>query len=608
MTDEISLERGLLGYWPGERSPDGIVRDHSPEGNDGTYGIDARWIWFTDPRAIRHVGSRDRTYFAYLGGPTGTDIVAAAYDHDERDLSRSVVEPEFSTDDHTNPSLFVRDDGHVLVFWAGHNGEEIFSAVSTDPESVDDFADLSSFAGESVTYPNPVRSPNGDGIYLFYRDRVVTRDTTDDRWGYMGDGNLYYRESSDGGETWTEETLLARPPEGHYSMYFVPAVGDDAVHLFFTDAERGGDAPKWNVMYAKFRDGSFYTATDERIADPDGFPLEKAEMETVYDSTAEGNSHAWVWDAAVDDGGRPVVAYATFPSTLNHEYRWARHDGEVWRDCHLANAGRYIARRPIELHYSGGLAIDRDDPTTVYGCVSRGEDCLLRRYETETGGRTWSETTVTRRPLGVDNRPVVPHNASDDLPVLWLTGSYKHMDTAATVLRGLPGEDLAGDVLEGDSTRGVDLGLDLYGPEAFTRGLTLTATVTPDDPADPGVVANLGGAVVLGTAVGNGSGIGCEFETTGAGTSLATDRIDAGHPVHAAVRWDGNAAELLVDGELRDDATATGSLAIDDEWASWTLLKDEYLIGRGFAGRVADLRLYRRALNDAELAVLADVE
>lgn len=179
MREETTLTRGLLGYWSGYQSRDGILRDHSPAGTDGNYGIDARWIWFTNPRAVKHVGDRDRTYFCYLGGETGTDIVVTSYDHDEAALARRTVATEFSGDDHTNPSIHVRDDGHILLFWTGHNDDAIQYAPSARPESIESFGPTESFTGESVTYPNPVRSPFGDDpIYLFYRDRVYNEIKT----------------------------------------------------------------------------------------------------------------------------------------------------------------------------------------------------------------------------------------------------------------------------------------------------------------------------------------------------------------------------------------------------------------------------------------------
>ncbi|WP_255171418.1 BNR-4 repeat-containing protein [Natrononativus amylolyticus] len=605
MNDGPNLRRGLLGHWPGERSPDGVVSDRSPEANHGNYGVDARWIWFTNPRAVRHVDDRDRTYLCYLGGPSGRDIVAAAYDHDDRSFLTTVLASEFSADDHTNPSIHVREDGHVLVFWAGHNGDALFSAVSSEPESIAAFERPGRIEQESVTYPNPVRAPWSDELYLFYRDRTYTSDATDDKYGYVGDGNVYYRVSTDGGRTWGDQTRIVRPPEGHYSMYFVPAAGEEAIHFFFTDAERGGDAPKWNVMYARFRDGSFAAADGTPIADPDELPLRKDDLEVVYDSTAPGNHSTWIWDAAVDADGHPVAAYATFPSTLAHEYRYARWDGDRWRDFHLADAGRYVARRPIELHYSGGLSLDRDDPSVVYGCVARGDDCVLRRFETDTGGETWAEVPVTRRPNGCDLRPVVPRNASDELPVLWLAGSYEHMDTSQTVLRGLPADHLAGGELEGDGRHGVDLGVDLYDAAAFREGLTVCARVDARTLDERGVVANAGGAVTLGVGLdGPGYGFALEDER-GNETVVSYSDAVAGVPRHLAGRWDGAAVEFAVDGQVVADAPFEGPLAFE-ELASWTLLKGEYLLGGGFDGAATDVRLYRRPLSDDEVAVLAD--
>ncbi|WP_276256376.1 BNR-4 repeat-containing protein [Halomontanus rarus] len=607
MNDDSALSRGLLGHWSGERSPDGIVRDRSLERNDGVYGRDARWIWFTNPRAVRHVGDRERTYVCYLGGPTGTDIVVGAYDHEMRSFSTSVVVDSFSADDHTNPSLAVREDGRILVFWAGHNADALYYTVSREAESVASFESPRRIEQDSVTYPNPVWAPDDpERLSLFYRDRTHTRDATNDKYGYVGDGNLYYRVSDDGGLTWGEQTRIVVPPDGHYSMYFVPARGDDAVHFFFTDAERGGDAPKWNIMYAQLRDGSFYTADDTLIAGPDDLPMTKADLEVVYDSTADGNHYAWVWDSAVDDDGNPVVAYATFPSTLAHEYRYARWDGDEWRDYHLADAGRYIARRPIELHYSGGLSLDRDDPSVVYGCVSRGEQCVLERFETDTGGETWAKRAVTKRPTSCDIRPVVPRNAGDDLPVFWLTGSYEHMDTSQTVLRGLPADHLSGETLETTGSHGVDLGFDRYDAAAFTDGVTVASWIEPRDATSSQIIANFGGGITLGIGLEGEPGVA--FSLTGADeeTAVTWDATRANERCHVAGTWNGtDRLALAIDGETVDEACFDGPIDLETERTSWTLLKGEYLVGDGYDGTAEDVRLYDRPLSTDEIRALS---
>lgn len=608
MRQNSTLSRGLLGHWPGPCSPNGDLRDVSPEGNHGNYGIDARWIWFTNPRAIRHVASRKRTYLCYLGGPTGCDVVAAAYDHGTRSLSTTVVHGSFSADDHANPSIHVRNDDRVMLFWSGHNGDRIHYAISRDPESVAAFGPRRTIAQDSVTYPNPVRSPDDrETLYLFYRDRTRTYDATNDEYGYIGDGHLYYRTSRDDGLTWGDQTRIAAPPEGHYSLYFLPVRGDDAIHLFFTDAERGGDAPKWDVRYARFRDGNLYSADGDPIAEPRDLPVAKSDLEVVYDSTADGNHYAWIWDGAVDDDGNPVVAYATFPSTLAHEYRYARWDGRRWRDHHLTDAGRYIARQPIELHYSGGLSLDRDDPDVVYGCVSRGERCELRRFETATGGETWSESTVTKRPIGCAIRPVVPRNAGTDVPVLWTVGSYRHMDTAQTVLRDLPADVFAGSALEGDGQRGVDLGFDRYDGAAFARGISVAASIEPRDVTSPQVLVNFGGGITLGIGLDGTSGLGFSLDGPDGETAVSWDGIRADEQRHVVGRWDGRKRlTLTVDGRSVDDARFDGPIELGTEWASWTLLKGQYLFGDGYDGIVEDVRLYDRPLSAAELRLLSE--
>ena len=619
-----TLRIGLLGYWPGTRSPDGFLRDYSPESNHGIVGFDARWIWFTNPRAVRYVDDEDRTYVGYLGGPTGTDIRVGAYDHRANEWEGTTLHASFSADDHTNPSLVVREDGHLLVFWTGHNGEKIFYAISEEPESVSEFGRCRTISQHVVTYPNPVLIPeNGRStLYLFYRDREVTADATDDEYGYIGDGNVYYRRSLDGGSTWTDQREMVAAPDGHYSMYFVHAQGDDGtVHFFLTDAERGGDAPKWHVLHCAYRDSAFYRADGSRIACEVELPLTRSDLEVVYDSANEDNEYAWVWDCGVDADGNPAVVYATFPSTLDHEYRYARWDGDGWLDHHVTTAGRYIEEDGVELHYSAGIAMDPSDPDVVYACFHRDGYRGLKRLETNTGGRTWTARDVTTRSAGTVLRPVVPLNAAAEVPVLWLAGTYRNMHSSGTVLRGLPGgrtdetfdenggiEGIEGSALVGDGTRGVSLGPHRFRGCVFRDGVSVSALVSPSDPAAEGVVANFGGAIRLGFSRKTEGGI--EFALSDGGDDERTARWewDGGGVRHFVEgKWDGTEMQLLIDGEAVDTRPFEGPLEFGTEPADWTLLRDAYLMGAGFRGRVEEVRLYDRCPSAAESRRLAEL-
>lgn len=603
---DSDLEDGLLGYWPVTRSPEGYVRDRSPEGNHGQFGVDARWIWFTNPRAVRHVGDRDCTYVGYLGGPSGTDIQVGAYDHDDGDLTRTTVAEGFSPDDHTNPSLLVADDGTVLVFWTGHNGEAINYARSERPEDVTAFGPTRSLSGESVTYPNPTAAPDGT-LTLLYRDRTVTRDATDNRFDYVGDGHTFFRTSTDGGRTWSDPVRAVTAPEGHYSMYFVHATDDDGgVHLFYTDAERGGDAPKHDVRYCCFRDGSFHRADGAVLADAADLPLEKGDLELVYDSSEPGNHHTWVWDVAVDDG-KPAVVYATFPSTLAHEYRYARWDGERWHDHHLADAGAYIEEGVggVELHYSAGIALDKSDPTVAYGAVNRDDYRALRRFETETGGRTWASHELRRDEAGTSMRPVAPLNASEEAPVLWLSGSYPHMNASQTVLRGLPTDGIREPALSGDGEHGADLGIDPYPDRTFAEGLSVSALLRTRAPETRQTVLRFGAGIRLDVAREASNAVECTLAGEGDETTVSWDGLEAGDSRFVEASWDGEAVTLFVDGEAVDTRPFAGPPRFGRN-AGWTLLKGEHMMAHGFRGAVAEIRLYNRATTSAESERLAE--
>lgn len=621
------LQNSLIGYWPGSRSPTGHLWDRSPEKNHGVVGFDARWIWFTNPRAIHHVGKEDKTYVGYLGGPTGTDIQIGSYDHTTGSLTRTTLQESFSSDDHTNPSIHVRGDGHVLAFWTGHNGEAIHYAVSTHPEDVSTFESRRSIDGDCVTYPNPIRaSPeeaDEDLLCLFYRDRVYTEDTTDDKYGYMGDGNVYYRTSSDGGETWSDQTQFLQAKSGHYGTYFVHATAaDGTIHFFVTDAERGGDAPKHHVMHLEIYDGSCYRADGTRLAGRGDLPLSVEELPVIYDSSAPGNHSSWVWDAGVDSDGNPAVVYATFPSTLSHEYRYARWDGSTWQDFHVADAGRHIEEQGVELHYSAGIAMDADDPDVLYACFGPGESADLTRLETDTGGRTWAATDVTDRVVGTQLRPVVPQNASDEIPVLWLAGWYPSMHSSQTVLRGLP-TDSTGGSLEVDGSRGVSLGAHRYESHHFSDGVSDgqgasdgSSELASDgvslsmllrvDARTNGTVMNFGGALRLDVARSTNDAVECSLSSSDEHCVTSWSGVTVGDWQFVEGCWDGETFRLLVEGEIVDEQPFEGPLVFE-EGTGWTLCRDAHLMGAGFNGALREVRLYNRPTTQGESHRLAEL-
>lgn len=588
--------RGLLGYWPGDISPGGRVRDHSPEENHGIYGRDARWVWFTNPRAVRHVGDHDRTYVGYVGGPTGRDVCVGVYDHDTGSFETTVVEPDVSRNDHTTPAVLARNDGHLLVCWSRHDGESMRSLVSTDPEDISTFETTATHEGAAVCYPNPIQigTDRGSPIYLFYRDRAGT-----------GDGHVYYRRSEDGGHSWSEDERLVTAPAGHFSVYFVAAERNGCIHLFFTDAEGGSTTPKRHVLYGRLEDNTFFEADGSVIAAETQVPLSTDDLEVVYDSTAPDNHFCWIWDAGVDEGGNPAVVYATFPSSLAHEYRYARWTGERWVDRFLIDAGEYLGADAATRYYSGGIAIDERDPDTVYASVRRGGRFVLKRLETDNLGRTFAADTITDRAAGDHMRPVVPSNATEEVPVLWNAGAYNNFDSSQTTLQGVPVDPPATGCLAGHGERGVSLGIDLYGAGAFDAGLSVSLAFETTDPSAEQTLADFGGGIEL--AVGDPNELRFSLaDGAGASTTVAWDGVAADTEYFVEGAWDGrNELTLFVEDTVEETARFEGPVGFDADRRGWTLMKRSLLEDAGLRGRLRSVRLYNRPLSDTERARLA---
>jgi hypothetical protein len=366
---------------------------------------DGAWCWFQDPRAVRHVGRADRTYTGWV--TRGGDIEVASYDHATGDVERTTLHADFEEDDHDAPSVYVDEDDRLLVFYTAHGGPEIHYRRSAGPEDVTSFEPARTIAPSGGhTYPNPRRL--GDELFLFYRN---------------GNGSLSFVTSGDDGRTWSEERELVTTGGRDWCVYFkISAVRDGTVDAGLTYAQGGRHEPHRHVRHARF-DGRELRTADGDAVGGDGEPTTIWETPSVYDSDDTGHD-AWIWDCSATDGV-PELVYAELRSQTDHAYRYARWTGEGWRDVPLADAGSHIVEGNDETYYSGGVYLDHERTGVCYLSVGDHANSVLERAETVDGGESWETTTVADGG-GQNVRPVVPRNRSDDLPVLWMRGSYTY--------------------------------------------------------------------------------------------------------------------------------------------------------------------------------------
>src|SRR5919205_1177403 len=279
------------------------------------------WCWFADPRAVHYAG---RTYAGWLDW--GGHVNVGAYD--ERSGRRVTVALFGHVDDHASPTLSVRPDQRLMVFYSQHDGRHILYRVSTRPLDITSWGPTLRLPTRHLgrggnTYPSPLRLPaEGNRLWVFWR-----------------------------GTDWSSFFSI-QGRSGRWS-----------IHMAFTRSHPR-EAPT-GIYYAKYRHGAVCRASGRRIRTVARLPFSPRGADKVYDARRHGAS-GWVHDIAVGPYGRPVIVYAVIHSRSRHDYRYARWTGRRWADHLVAGAGGTISITPREWGYSGGITLDKRDPSIVY--------------------------------------------------------------------------------------------------------------------------------------------------------------------------------------------------------------------------------------------------
>ena len=375
------------------------------------------WCWFSDSRAVFAAG---RTYSSWIDNRGR--IYVAAYDHVTRRMQTVPIATRFDVDDHNNPSLLVHTDGRISAFWSGHNGPAIHVRTTRRAHDLTSFGPRRDVPAripgdQDVTYTNPIQVPTeNDRIYLFWRSHH---------------SHQAYSTSDDQGRTWSPAKVLIDQP-GHRPYVKYSHRGGVIAAAFTNGHPR--DIPT-SIHYVELKGGSVYKADGTLVRRMGSGPMAPKHGDVVWDAKRTG-VRAWVWDVAQDVLGRPVVAFTTIRSATDHRYHYARWDGSRWVVRELARAGGTISDER-EPHYSGGISLDHDDPSTLV--MSRRSPrgiYEIERWTTRDGGQSWSTRPLTAGSAAHNYRPVIARGPGSHLTggISWLNGSYGYFTTWRTTV------------------------------------------------------------------------------------------------------------------------------------------------------------------------------
>ena len=382
-----------------------------------TMSADGAWCWFQDPRAVYIGGEHNLTIAGWMTSEGALQV--GTLDHNRGDTASITMKANWDINDHNTSSMLVLPDNRLAVFYARHNKQGLFVRKSTEPASIQAWEEEVAVSMEDrITYSHPVYLASEGRYFVFWRGPSwkPTLSTSTDL------------------TTWTDSAILlqeeGKEDENVRPYLKVATDNDNTIHFAFTNGHPRNE-PTNSIYYLQYRDGMFFNIKGDQVGSLNQLPVSITPDLLVYDGS-KTDVRAWLWDIAEDAEGYPVVVYTRLPSEMDHRYHYARWNGSEWFDKEMTDAGPWFPQTPAgederEVHYSGGIALDHNNPSRVYLSSRRGTQFEIERWQTEDGGMSWDVSEITSGSNSLNVRPVVPrgYRGDQDL-VLWMEGSYTH--------------------------------------------------------------------------------------------------------------------------------------------------------------------------------------
>jgi len=392
------------------------------------------WCWFADPRAL-HNG--DYTYLGYID--VHGNVCATQLNERTGERTEVLIRSCFQPDDHNNPTFQVLPDGRVMIFYTRHTDEpRIWYRISKRAGDISDLGKEKFIQTKhNTTYPSPfIMSDDPQHIYLCWRGigwhPTIARITLPDAEDSV---------TVDYGPKQIVQSTGARPYAKYYSN------GRDKIYLAYTTGHPDNEWPNWlyfNVVDINHGNGPILRTLHGEplsiIADGPFHVSKRPIYQQTFPTTiidAPRNSRCWLWQIALDKQERPVVAMVHIDSLKTaHEYLYAHWTGTDWRLTDLGSGGHAFHQNwnRTERCYSGGMAIDQEQPETVYLSMPVGDtyEIVRLKIDPQTGSVASREAVTTHSPKN-NCRPFVVNGQP-----YWMQGDYYYWMVNKSYPEGYP--------------------------------------------------------------------------------------------------------------------------------------------------------------------------
>jgi hypothetical protein len=379
-----------------------------------------------------------KTYFGFVD--TAGGIRVGAYTHSTKTVAFSPAIVTIIPDIHCTPSVIVRQsDSKLVIACSPHNltpSVHMYVAISTNAEDVSAWGaatDISAtLGGTSYTYAKLVQLSGESGkMYLFYRDEQDSQTSA----------ALCYSTSTNGGSTWTAQTVLYKNSGSHQPYWSIDSDDTSRIDFIAADGSAAAGDANASLYHFYYTGGSRYKSDGTPISA--SLPLAPSNATKIYDGTNGGVRAPYSAKA----GPSPFATWATYDpaGSGSNEHYWygTCSGGGTWTVNEIVDAGT----PPVTGFAEGGVYLDRIDQTHVYVSRKVAGFMQIYLYQTADSGATWTNTALTSDTNGqfgdaLNLRPISPRNAVSDLRALWCFGPHyvdaNGYETSMAAIRGYP--------------------------------------------------------------------------------------------------------------------------------------------------------------------------